>query len=276
MGISLLVYLQAAAFSAAVFYLFRNRILMFLKEKNVCRTNYSGSEVITAAGLLLLFPCLFGSIPFLMTEKFDSAVFYCMMIFSLSFCGLLDDILGDSASKGLKGHVGRFWKGGLSTGFVKALTGGIIGLLLGWLRYKSFLLFLVDGICFALCVNSINLLDLRPGRAIKGFFLLLLVTVPVSGLMEIWVLLPAVTALFLYLGGEMKEAYMLGDTGANLLGGILGFYEVTALPLFSKAVLVLMLATLHILSEYKSLSKWIEAVPVLRKVDMLGRKMRGE
>jgi UDP-GlcNAc:undecaprenyl-phosphate GlcNAc-1-phosphate transferase len=272
MNFSLFAYIPAAVLSAAVFYLFKDRTLAFLKDKNICRMNYSGREVITGAGLLLLFPSLFGAAPFLLTGRHNNLPFYVLMMFSLSFCGLLDDLLGDTTSKGLAGHAGRFLKGGLSTGFIKALTGGIVGLLVAWSRYRSLLLFLMDTIYFALCVNMINLLDLRPGRAIKGFLFLLLFIIPAAGLVEIWALLPAVTALLLYLGGEMKEVYMLGDTGANLLGGILGFYGVIALPVHAKIVLLILLASLHLLAEFQSLSKWIEAVPVLRKIDMLWRK----
>jgi UDP-N-acetylmuramyl pentapeptide phosphotransferase/UDP-N-acetylglucosamine-1-phosphate transferase len=272
MRLPFLFYLSAATLTTAVFFLFRDRILEFLKQKEIYRRNYSGAEVITAGGLLLLFPCLFGAVPFLFAGDHPSILIYFMMAFSLTFCGMLDDILGDSSSKGLSGHVGRFLKGGISTGGIKALTGGMIGLLLAWSRYRGLVLFLLDTICFALCVNLINLLDLRPGRAIKGFLFLLILLLAAAGLKEAWPVLPAVTALSLYLSGEMKEVYMLGDTGANLLGGVLGFYGVTALPVHAEFFLVLFLASVHLLAEFQSLSKWIDAVPVLKKIDMLGRK----
>lgn len=266
------VYLVAVALTIASFFFFRGRILIFLKQKKIYRTNYSGKEVLTGGGLFLLFPCLLGVVPFLFTGSYSSCLFYLMMVFSLTFCGMLDDILGDSTSKGLAGHAGIFLKGGISTGAIKALTGGMIGLLLAWSRYQGPLLFLLDTVCFALCVNLVNLLDLRPGRASKGFMFLLLSMIIVAHFKEIWAVLPAVTALSLYISGEMKETYMLGDTGANPLGGILGLYGVIALPMNPKAILVLFLISVHLLAEFQSLSKWIEAVPMLKKIDMLGRK----
>jgi UDP-N-acetylmuramyl pentapeptide phosphotransferase/UDP-N-acetylglucosamine-1-phosphate transferase len=79
-----------------------------------------------------------------------------------------------------------------------------------------------------------------------------------------------------YLEGEMEEAYMLGDTGANLLGGILGFYEVIGLPVKGKIILTIFLVALHVLAEFQSFSKWIDAVPILRAIDRLGRKKGSE
>jgi UDP-N-acetylmuramyl pentapeptide phosphotransferase/UDP-N-acetylglucosamine-1-phosphate transferase len=268
--------LLAAAVSAVAFFLFRDRVLVFLKQKRISVINYSGKEVLTGGGLLLLFPCLFATIPALFVIRHANIIFYMIMVFALTFCGMLDDVLGDSSSKGLAGHAGRFLKGGLSTGWIKALTGGMIGMLLAWSRYRNLFLFLLDTLSFALCVNLVNLLDLRPGRAIKGFLFVLFLVMLVSGFTEVWAVLPVVSALVFYLKGEMKETYMLGDTGANLLGGILGFYQTIRLPLEGKIILTLFLALLHILAEFQSFSKWIDAVPILRKIDMLGRKTGGE
>ena len=272
----LLLNLLAAAVSAVAFFLFRDRVLVFLKQKRISVINYSGKEVLTGGGLLLLFPCLFATIPALFVIRHANIIFYMIMVFALTFCGMLDDVLGDSSSKGLAGHAGRFLKGGLSTGWIKALTGGMIGMLLAWSRYRNLFLFLLDTLSFALCVNLVNLLDLRPGRAIKGFLFVLFLVMLVSGFTEVWAVLPVVSALVFYLKGEMKETYMLGDTGANLLGGILGFYQTIRLPLEGKIILTLFLALLHILAEFQSFSKWIDAVPILRKIDMLGRKTGGE
>ena len=42
----------------------------------------------------------------------------------------------------------------------------------------------------------------------------------------------------LYIKGEMKELYMLGDAGASLLGGILGFYWVSFLNTILKGIIL--------------------------------------
>ena len=262
--------------SIASFFLFRNRILVFLDEKDLYVSNYSGKKVRTGGGLLLLFPVLLAAVPALFAARQADVVFYILMIPGLTFCGLLDDVLGDSTSKGLSGHIERFLKGGLSTGWIKAFTGGLIGILLAWVRYQNLLLFLLDSLSFALCVNLINLFDLRPGRAIKGLLFALVPVMLFAGFREVWSVLPVLVLLMFYLEGEMEEAYMLGDTGANLLGGILGFYEVIGLPVKGKIILTIFLVALHVLAEFQSFSKWIDAVPILRAIDRLGRKKGSE
>ncbi|HBG75776.1 MAG TPA: hypothetical protein DDW86_02325 [Clostridiales bacterium] len=262
--------------SVASFFLFRNRVLAFLDEKNLSVQNYSGRKVRTGGGLLLLFPVLLAAVPSLFVTRQADVVFYILMILCLAFCGLLDDVLGDSTSRGLSGHIGKFLKGGLSTGWIKAFTGGLIGILLAWYRYRNFPLFLLDSLSFALCVNLVNLFDLRPGRAIKGLLFALVPVMLFAGFREVWSVLPVLVLLMFYLEGEMEEAYMLGDTGANLLGGILGFYEVIGLPVKGKIILTIFLVALHVLAEFQSFSKWIDAVPILRAIDRLGRKKGSE
>jgi len=274
--LSLMSNIVSTVASVAIFFLFRDRVVRFLQQKNMVVLNYKGYKVLTGGGLLLLFPTLFAAIPAILMVGLPEKTFYygiyMIMLLALALCGFLDDILGDSHAKGLVGHIRFFIKGRLTTGFIKALTGTIIGLILAWYRYERVFTFLLDILTFSLCVNMINLLDLRPGRAMKGFLFILLPVLVSSSFSEMWILLPVISVLLCYIGGELKEIYMLGDTGANLLGGILGFYVVIALSITGKAVLTLLLGTLHLLSEFQSLSKWIEAVPLLKKIDMLGRK----
>ena len=93
--------------------------------------------------------------------------------------GLLDDTLGNRQIKGLRGHFqAAFRERKITTGFIKAVGGGLLALLLAY-RFtpSSPLLMLLDAALIALCANAINLFDLRPGRAcgvflITGFGLL--------------------------------------------------------------------------------------------------------
>ena len=121
-------------------------------------------------------------------------------------------------------------------------------------------------------MNFVNLLDLRPGRAIKGFGIMLLLISGLTWFSQIQFILPVISVLVLYIKGEMKEFYMLGDTGANLLGGILGFYGVLALTPIAKGCLLIALLFLQLFAEYHSLSAIIAEHPLLKKMDMLGRK----
>jgi UDP-GlcNAc:undecaprenyl-phosphate GlcNAc-1-phosphate transferase len=84
--------------------------------------------------------------------------------------------------------------------------------------------------------------------------------------------MPIITVLMFYIRGEMEEVYMLGDIGSNLLGGILGFYGVLVLTPAIKGILLFLLLFLHLFTEFHSLSASIENIPLLKKIDMLGRK----
>ena len=252
----------------------KDGLLSFIKEKNLIATNYAGKEVINCAGLLILLPLLLASLLFFLLEPTLTQLIFVLMMPILAFTGLLDDILGDSSTKGLIGHANVILKGGFSTGFLKALLGGILGLLLAWARYHSLLIMILDVFVFALSVNTINLLDLRPGRAIKGFGLLSLIIAVMSQFDQIQSVFPTVIVLLLYIGGELEESYMLGDTGANLLGGILGFYGVIVLQPIAKGILLTLLFSMHFLSEFVSISKLIEQTPWLYRLDMLGREKK--
>ncbi|HOB20625.1 MAG TPA: hypothetical protein PK830_02195 [Candidatus Atribacteria bacterium] len=269
---TILRYILATAVALATFIAFKRRIVGFLISKKVTAINYAGVEIVNGAGLLLAFSSLTSSLVLLLLESDTSCQTYLYMVLTLSFAGLLDDIMGDPQVKGLSGHVRSLLKGGFSTGILKAVTGLALGIVLALDVYSDAVTFLVDIFLFVLCVNMINLLDLRPGRAIKGWVLISLIFLCLGRFDQTWILLPLTACICLYAKDEMLEVYMLGDTGSCLLGGTAGFYAVMVLPITAKVAFVFLLSVLHLLAEYVSLSVCIEKVSILRKLDRLGRK----
>jgi UDP-GlcNAc:undecaprenyl-phosphate GlcNAc-1-phosphate transferase len=256
----------------AVSYLaFKKQILAFLKQEKLTTYNYAGNEVLSAGGLMIMVPCTLAALMLFMYKSVPTYLLYALMMPILAFGGMLDDVLGDSSSKGLLSHVIALVNGKLSTGILKALIGCLIGFILARCRYSKFIIFLIDILLFPLCVNLINLLDLRPGRAIKGFGIVIIFMAAGAGFSELHFILPPAIALLLYTGGEMREVYMMGDTGANMLGGILGFYGVLVLSLPVKLLVLVCLGVLHIFAELYSLSGLIDKISFLKKLDMLGR-----
>ena len=74
-----------------------------------------------------------------------------------------------------------------------------------------------------LCTNVFNLLDLRPGRAIKVFVVLGAALTAASGEVRALWALGLFAAPALVAGAyDLRERAMLGDTGANLLGAVGG------------------------------------------------------
>jgi UDP-GlcNAc:undecaprenyl-phosphate GlcNAc-1-phosphate transferase len=166
----------------------------------------------------------------------------------------------DASAKGFRGHLGALRHGRLTGGGVKVLGIGATGLLACFLRGDRGRDALVGGAVVAASANLLNLLDLRPGRALKAGALAALALGQAG---------PAGAAAAL-LPGDLRERTMLGDAGANALGAVLGLSLVARHPdRTGRALSVLVVATAA--SEVVSYSRVIDAVPPLRWWDRVGR-----
>ena len=65
---------------------------------------------------------------------------------------------------------------------------------------------------------------------------------------------------------------MLGDSGSNGLGALLGLYSVNRFTERGRWVAIGALAGLTLLGESRSLGELIEQTPGLRELDALGRR----
>ena len=171
--------------------------------------------------------------------------------------GAYDDARGGrDQAKGFRGHAAALRQGRLTGGAVKVFGIGATGLAAAALAGRRDLL--VSGAVVAAGANLLNLLDLRPGRALKAGSLAALALRQPG---------PAAAAAAL-LPSDLGERTMLGDCGANALGAVLGL----ALLQRTKAgpALVALVAVTAV-SEVVSYSRVIDAVPPLRWADQLGR-----
>jgi UDP-GlcNAc:undecaprenyl-phosphate/decaprenyl-phosphate GlcNAc-1-phosphate transferase len=148
---------------------------------------------------------------------------------------------------------------------VKALGGAALALALAWsVRPGPFVL--LSAALIALTANAFNLLDLRPLRTLKLFWLLGgLLAVPGPPLLRHLLVLS-----LLYAPLEARRRLMLGDTGSNALGGAVGMVSVLLLPVWAQALTVLLLLAFHLWAERYSLTAWIEAHPLAKRLDDLG------
>jgi hypothetical protein len=112
--------------------------------------------------------------------------------------------------------------------------------------------------------NLLNLFDLRPGRAIK---VAALAGLAIGG--SAAAPLGAAAAL---LPEDLAERAMLGDTGANAIGAMLGTAAAVSLPRPVRVALLSGIVALTAASEKVSFTKVIERTAPLRWVDMLGRR----
>ena len=213
------------------------------------RTNFRGRRVCLVAG-----PALAASLatsPVAATAAVGAGL-----------VGGYDDVAGDRA-KGFRGHLGALARGQLTAGAIKVI--GIstsAAAAAGQLRPRAPADVLLGTAVIAGSANLVNLLDLRPGRALKvGLLVAAALDEPgIAG--SCAALLPA----------DLAERAMLGDTGANALGAALGVAGLRRLPSRrGRAAAVAGLCALTAASEWVSFSALIDRTPALRWVDRLGR-----
>ena len=161
--------------------------------------------------------------------------------------GLADD-LWSGTERGFRAHLGSR----RTTGVLKLLGIPLVGLF-ATRRLSGALL-------VGLAANFLNQLDTRPGRALKAYLLV----APLAGA-------PLGTAVMLA-PYDLREMAMLGDSGANALGAMLGLSSVSKLTGRGRWAAIGALASLTLLGETRSLGELIERTPVLRELDALGRQ----
>lgn len=197
--------------------------------------------------------------------------------------GLLDDLDqgahdGPSPAKGLRGHLRALARGRVTTGVVKvavigsgALVGGV---LLARGRGGGLVATVVDAagsaVVIASWANLLNLLDLRPGRAAKAAVVVCLPLLAGGGASRL-LASGALGTAAATLPEDLMERTMLGDTGANALGALVGT-ALAAHPCHLLRVVAAGTATALVLaSEKVSFTQVIESTPLLDALDRCGR-----
>ncbi|MDO4244175.1 MAG: hypothetical protein Q4C85_10535 [Actinomyces sp.] len=205
--------------------------------------------------------------------------------------GLVDDLDagahdGDEPAKGLRGHLGALAAGRVTTGVVKiavigagALAAGTAlarrraepGAPAGALAADA----ASSAVLIAAWANLHNLLDLRPGRALKTACLTSapLLADPRRRSRTSRVLAAGVVgAAAAALPEDLMEDTMLGDTGANAIGALAGT-AVAAHPSRSLRLGAMTAGVALVLaSEKVSFSRVIASTPALAALDALGRR----
>ncbi len=187
--------------------------------------------------------------------------------------GLYDDIVGNrpeqKRDKGFAGHIQALREGRLSAGMVKLIAIGAAGLLAGAaLKRKPIDSLLAAGVV-AGTANLMNLLDLRPGRAIKAGLALGGSCMGGPGGAVAAGTVGAAAAL---LPEDLAERTMLGDAGANAMGALVGVSMAAGSDRLGMLITLAGLVGLNAASEKVSFTKVIESTPVLHKIDQWGRR----
>ncbi|NEN82186.1 hypothetical protein [Paenibacillus elgii] len=272
--------------------------IRFLQEHGLSETNYRGRLVPTAGGVLLWLLLLLWYLyeVCVVPSSWPNTDRWVLAVTMVCFAGLLDDLLGEREVKGLRNHW-KIWIGQrrITTGIVKAGTTLVAGMLIllsetahlrseagTTLAWDSRMLWLLPFklLLILLATNAVNLLDVRPGRALKGFFVSLLLLVWLASWKEsgteaswkVWrLLVPLTIGAGMFAGADLRGKVMLGDSGANVLGFALGVGFVMLTPVSVQAAVLTALAALHAITWRRSLSVIIERHALLRWLDQAGR-----
>lgn len=260
-------------------------ILRHLQAEGFTRENYRGVRLpfpggiaIVAAGVLAVGLWTgFVTIAKLDPLKWDVQADLTYPL-GVALLGLIDDLLA-GASRGWRGHGRALLGGEFSTGALKAI--GSLALALYVLQGSAY----TEGVgeyvlavaLLVLTTNLFNLLDLRPGRSAKAFLLLGVLLSLVAwdnhyGFdAPLWLVGPFAAPALVVGFYDLRERTMLGDVGANLIGGLAGIWLVLALDTTGQLIALAVVLALTVYGEFRSLSRLIERTPLLRQIDSIGR-----
>ena len=187
--------------------------------------------------------------------------------------GLVDDLIGTEGDRGFRGHLRALAHGRVTTGSIKIFGGAAVALVLAAnVSFVSGRRLITDAVLIALAANLANLLDRAPGRAIKvGLVAWIPIALVARGDAVGIAIAPVIGAFCGLLGDDLREHLMLGDTGANVLGAVLGLAVVLDVGRGPRNFVLLGLVLLTVAAEMISFSAVIERVPILRRFDQLGR-----
>ncbi len=190
--------------------------------------------------------------------------------------GMYDDRSKAEQAKGFRGHFSALANGRVTGGLVKVVGVGLGAVTAaavlsagrhrgegrpGWpTRLADTGL---DAVLIAASANLVNLLDLRPGRAVKAAALLSTAGLASGGAAVLGAAAGAAPV-------DLAARGMLGDCGANALGAAAGATLAGTLPRPPRLVLAGALVWLNLASERVSFTAVIQRTGWLRRLDRLG------
>ncbi|MBO8168235.1 MAG: hypothetical protein H0Z35_03500 [Thermoanaerobacteraceae bacterium] len=265
-----------AILNYAVARAIQDPLIKCLKRAGLTRQNFRQREVPFLGGLVIVFGSFGGLLLSLVVfPSFKREILALQVaIMVVGAAGLADDLWGETDSKGFGGHLAAFFKlRKVTTGLMKAVVGGIVAVGIAFIFAASSLELVTDALLIALVTNLVNLFDLRPGRALKVFFLAaLLIIAAALGALPAGLLWLVIAPALVFFPLDLAAEAMLGDVGANVLGVVLGIAAVWVLPVGIRLPGLVFLAVLHWYAEKVSFSKIISSNRLLRHLDRLGRE----
>lgn len=260
-------------------------VIRFLISHGVTAENYRSENIPTGTGLflgimLILYLLLlevvfhfFTFINFVKILEMETLYSYIIALTIITFVGWLDDTVGDKNIKGFSGHWKKWTNDKkVTTGLLKVWITGFMALWMVVLTFENIQTAALKLTIIVLMTNAMNLLDLRPGRALKVFFILC-TTLFIFGtaIQAVEYLLPVLISAFIIFHKDLTAKIMLGDTGANFLGFALGFSISISTPIGYQVVILLLLIAVHWVAAKSSITGLINNHRLLYWLDRWGR-----
>jgi UDP-GlcNAc:undecaprenyl-phosphate/decaprenyl-phosphate GlcNAc-1-phosphate transferase len=238
------------------------------------RQNFAGRNIPTSAGLSLL-PIILVVLAASRAGMFgpgEGVGWYLAYLLLAGLVGFADDRWGGVSERGFAGHLGAaLSRGRVTTGLVKVLVLGggaaVFGVIVFGVGWRA----LIAAFLLAGCANLANLFDVRPGRAMKFLgvpMVVLLFVAPHEAVLAVAGVVGGVVSLFYF---DLKGRIMLGDAGAAIWGAVLGYLAVISGPGVVWWVAGVAIVGLTVVAEFSSISRVIEEVGALRRLDLWGR-----
>jgi hypothetical protein len=242
----------------------------FFKTFGLNKKNYK-DILIPYSGGTIIFVSLFISFSlfyFWREISFVKSLFFISVIILVYIIGILDDTLGSSNVKGLKGNIrSALVSKKISTGIIKAVFVIVIACYIYYFFNEEY--WILKGILTALTTNLFNLFDLRPGRCIKFYyaFFFFLSFSSIRWTRELFIIFTIIITIYYF-----WDAYgfsMLGDSGSNLTGFIIGLIlsEAIGTSLFGLIAFIIILITLQLILDKYSFTEFIKYNPSLDYID---------
>ena len=275
--------LAGLALSLAVAAALLGPWLRDMQRSGLARRNYRGRWVAFPAGATLVACSLIALAPLaVLDDRADLDLLepelrrWAVYVLGVALLGLMDDALGRgeraAGARGWRGHARALARGRFSTGAIKAIGALALAAYATSGLGRHGLAYVADLALLLLTTNLFNLLDLRPGRVEKAFAVL------IAGLcVGAWTAAP-LDLLGVFIGPvlvatafTLRERAMLGDSGSNLVGALAGVSLLVTLGDAGRLIALAIVAAVNLYGEFRSISRTIDGVPLLRALDSMGR-----
>lgn len=252
-----------------LFYIFiLKRIFLFY---NLNKKNYKEEMIPYFGGTAIFFSIntAFFFLYFLEKVSYMKCIFFLISSTPIYIVGVIDDCLGNTQVKGIKRNIHSLLNKRFTTGILKAFLILLVSCSIFYIFNEEF--WLLKGIITALFANLFNLMDLRPARVLKLYYMLI-IFIPFRNLQwskELYLILILVIAVYYYF-----DAYgysMLGDGGSNLIGFYTGYMitEIIGTRINLLMLLMVLLISIQIILDRYSFTKFIKERPLIDYIDRL-------